>query len=66
MRDRIDVLWKHYSSWFLYAIGALAAAFQDPNLSPYLSMLPKRVIVYLVFCALGAKLIPQGPKQAAP
>lgn len=62
MRDRIHVLWRHYSSWFLYAIGGLAAALQDPTLAPYLSLLPKRIIVYLVICALVAKMIPQKPK----
>lgn len=62
MRDRIQVLWRHYSSWVLYAIGALAAAQADPTLAPYLSLLPKRVIVGLVICALIAKVIPQKPK----
>lgn len=61
MRDRINVLWRHYSSWFLYAAGASAAALQDPNLAPYLSFLPKWIVVYLVIGAIISKLIPQKP-----
>jgi len=59
MLERLEVLWKHYSSWFLYAIGALAAAQQDPALAPYLALLPKKLMLALVLCALIAKVIPQ-------
>lgn len=66
MRDRIHVLWRHYSSWALYAIGALAAAQADPAIAPYLTLLPKWVMVVLVIIALAAKVIPQKPPAPKP
>lgn len=58
MRERLSVLWRHYSSWFLIAITALGGLQQA---GVQIEGLPKWAITALAFCALGAKLIPQEP-----
>ena len=57
---RLDVLWKHYSSWILYAIIAIGAI---PKEEIQALGLPPRLVTFLAFCALAAKLIPQSKKE---
>lgn len=59
MRDRINVLWKHYSSWLLYAIIAVGAIPKEEAMTLGLS---PRLVSILAVCALVAKLIPQKTK----
>jgi hypothetical protein len=62
----LSVLWKHYSSWILYAIIALGGA-QQAGIQ--IDGLPKWICTALAICALVAKTVPQGaatpPKASA-
>lgn len=61
MTKRLYVLWRHFSSWFLYAIIALGSAQEFAfGLSDYL---PRWSLVVLAVCAVICKLIPQKPLQ---
>lgn len=57
MKPRLEVLWKHYSSYLIYAIIALGSL-QDyiPQVVEYV---PRQVVVAIAVAALIAKLIPQ-------
>lgn len=57
--NKIEVLWKHYSSWFLGAIIALGAV-QEAGLE--IEGLPKWITTALAVCALVAKLVRQTPQ----
>ena len=57
--NKIEVLWKHYSSWFLGAIVALGGL-QQAGIE--IEGLPKWITTALAICALVAKLVPQGRK----
>lgn len=57
--NKIEVLWKHYSSWFLGAIVALGALHE---FGLEIEGLPRWVTPVLAVCALVAKLVPQAPK----
>lgn len=59
MRRRFEVLWRHYSSWILYAIIAVGAL---PKEEIQALGLPAQITTALAVCALIAKLIPQKPK----
>lgn len=63
MRDRIEVLWKHYSSWFMWAAGLIEVAMQTPELAPIMSTLPKSTVAVLILLSLVAKTIPQNLKK---
>lgn len=58
--NKPDVLWKHYSSWILYAIIAIGAI---PKEEIQALGLHPRLVTFLAFCALVAKLIPQSKKE---
>lgn len=61
MFDRLHVLWRHYSSWCLYALIALGGLQEfAPALADYL---PRWVLVATAFAALAAKLIPQDVRR---
>lgn len=54
--NKTEVLWKHYSSWFLGAIVALGTLHE---FGLEIEGLPRWVTPVLAVCALVAKLIPQ-------
>jgi hypothetical protein len=56
--NKIEVLWKHYSSWFLGAIVALGALHE---FGLEIEGLPRWVTPVLAVCALVAKLVRQAP-----
>jgi hypothetical protein len=57
MINRLYVLWRHYSSWFLYAIIAIGGAQEFAiGLADYL---PRWSLILLAACAVIVKLIPQ-------
>lgn len=59
MKRRLPVLWRHYSSWCIAAIGAVAGARElGLELAEYL---PRWTLVVLTFAALASKIIPQKP-----
>ncbi len=63
MIKRLHVLWRHYSSWLLYAIIALGSLQEFAvGLADFL---PRWVLVVLAFAALAAKLVPQPEPGAA-
>ena len=57
MLDRLHVLWRHYSSWCLYALIALGGL-QEASV-PLADYLPRWVMIALAFAALAAKVVPQ-------
>lgn len=59
MLDRLSILWRHYSSWLLYAIIAVGAL---PKEEIQALGLPSQLTTALAVCTLVAKLIPQKPK----
>lgn len=61
MTKRLYVLWRHFSSWFLYAIIALGSL-QEFSVG-LADLLPRWVLVALAFAALAAKLFPQKVPQ---
>ena len=61
--NQINVLWKHYSSWFLAAIVALGAM-QEAGVQ--IDGLPQWATALLAVCALAAKLVRQAPPPAPP
>ena len=56
--NQINVLWKHYSSWFLGAIIALGALHE---FGLQIEGLPQWITTALAVCALLAKLVRQAP-----
>lgn len=61
VRKRIPTLWRHYSSWVLAAIAAVAGAREyGLEVSEYL---PRSVLVILAFAGLVVKVIPQKPVE---
>ena len=60
--NKINVLWRHYSSWFLGAIVALGALHE---FGLGIEGLPRWVTPVLAVCALAAKLVKQAPVNAA-
>lgn len=64
MRSRMWVLWKHYSSWFLYVIISIGSLQEySSTISEYL---PRWLLVVIAVFALIAKLVPQTQPQAQP
>lgn len=61
MKARLEVLWRHYSSWMIYAIIGIGGLQEFvPDLSEYL---PKQIITGIAVAALIAKLIPQTKRK---
>lgn len=61
MIDRLYVLWRHFSSWFLYAIIVLGSAQEFAfGLADYI---PRWILVVLAVCAVISKLFPQKVPQ---
>lgn len=64
MRSRVWVLWKHYSSWFLYVIISIGSLQEySSTISEYL---PRWLLVVIAVFALIAKLVPQSQLQNPP
>lgn len=63
MKANLATLWKHYSAWALWILGAVGGLWQYvPEVREYL---PGWLVTALALAGLVAKLIPQVPAPLA-
>lgn len=63
MKKNLETLWKHYSAWALWILGAVGGLWQYvPEVREFL---PGWLVSTLAVLGLLGKLIPQGPAPVA-